>query len=233
LSSIGPHILGNSAHVVAAATTAVGVGSTVFTVTSTVMARSIRRSRDQHVTIRRSPLRYPTLTGARGGRVPRRCGHPVAPGDIQKQGLAPRCYRPAARRPGGQGRHGHGHRPEACACRRTDTASLTAITALTSVYCSGGPARIPRACPPTGLLPRRHRLSGLARSVLVENQSRFVSLAAPPLLSGMSVSAISELGLCLARSRVAGDAGLTSGHMSGFLALSPLIEMRPDKAGAV
>src|ERR1700735_3642679 len=58
LSSIGPHILGNSAHVVAAATTAVGVGSTVFTVTSTVMARSIRRSRDPHVTIRRSTLRH-------------------------------------------------------------------------------------------------------------------------------------------------------------------------------
>src|SRR5580704_13122727 len=48
LSSIGPHILGNSAHVVAAATTAVGVGSTVFTVTSTVKTRSLRRSRDQH-----------------------------------------------------------------------------------------------------------------------------------------------------------------------------------------
>src|ERR1700722_9921320 len=46
-SSSGPHIFGNSAHVAAAATTAVGVGSTVFTVTSTVMARSIRLSGDR------------------------------------------------------------------------------------------------------------------------------------------------------------------------------------------
>src|SRR5215472_4833688 len=41
LSSIGPHILGNSGHVAAATTTAVGVGWTVLIVTSTVMARII------------------------------------------------------------------------------------------------------------------------------------------------------------------------------------------------
>src|SRR5580698_7180718 len=36
---------GNSTHVVVAATTAVGVGSTLFAVTSTAMMRSIRRGR--------------------------------------------------------------------------------------------------------------------------------------------------------------------------------------------
>ena len=36
-SSIGFHSAGNSAHVTAAATTAVGVGSTVFTLTPTVI----------------------------------------------------------------------------------------------------------------------------------------------------------------------------------------------------
>src|ERR1700752_4763278 len=41
LSSIGPHIFGKSAHVVAAATTAVGVASTVFTVTSTLTSRIV------------------------------------------------------------------------------------------------------------------------------------------------------------------------------------------------
>src|SRR5690348_3257367 len=42
LSSIGPHVFENSAHVVAAATTAVGVGSTVFAVTSTGTPQSVR-----------------------------------------------------------------------------------------------------------------------------------------------------------------------------------------------
>jgi GNAT acetyltransferase-like protein len=41
LSSIGRHIFEKSAYVVVAATTAVGVGSTDFTVTWTVMARTI------------------------------------------------------------------------------------------------------------------------------------------------------------------------------------------------
>src|SRR5665213_2586098 len=49
LSSIGPHIWGKSAHVAAATTTAVCVGSTVLTVTSTVMARSLRRSHDAYL----------------------------------------------------------------------------------------------------------------------------------------------------------------------------------------
>jgi hypothetical protein len=51
LSSIGPHIFGNSAHAAVAAITAVAVGATVVAVTSTVMARSIRRGRDQQVAI--------------------------------------------------------------------------------------------------------------------------------------------------------------------------------------
>jgi hypothetical protein len=44
-SSIGPHVFGKSDDDDAATTTAVCVGSTVFTVKSTVMARSIRRGR--------------------------------------------------------------------------------------------------------------------------------------------------------------------------------------------
>src|SRR5579859_5961175 len=43
LSSIGPHIFGNSAHGVAAITTAVGVRSTVFRVTSTLIPRIVGR----------------------------------------------------------------------------------------------------------------------------------------------------------------------------------------------
>jgi hypothetical protein len=52
-SSIGPHVFGNSAHVVVAATTAVGVGSTVFTATSRPTTWNYRLSANS--TVHRPP----------------------------------------------------------------------------------------------------------------------------------------------------------------------------------